>query len=237
MGLHEASRRALIQGALACIAIGLLAFAATDALQARLSYQTLDAAREASPTANWRPAAIPVLPGVQFLDFVGIVGFGLLVGLTLARSLPREHRRSTHLALSIIGLGFLLSVLRPFLDRTHDNEAGWGAVQFGIFGLALVVLTWRVATARYLALAGASLVVMRQPLIWRASDEFVRATGDATLAYGAELAKLAAHAVGATGSLLLATALLVVALRNKASPPTDLGGDASDSTENALSAS
>jgi hypothetical protein len=168
---------------------------------------------------------------------VGVVGFGLLVGLTLARSLPHEHRRSAHLAVAIVGIGFLLSVLRPFLDRFHENEAVWGALQFGIFGLALVVLTWRVATVRYLALAGASLVVMRQPLIWRASDEFVRATGDATLAYGAELAKLAAHAVGATGSLLLATALLVVAVVRRTDRPTEPAGDASDPTENPHGAS
>lgn len=208
-----ATRRLLVQVALACMGIGMLAFAAMDLLWARLSYLNLETARDATPHASWRSGAAPLLPLSSLLDLVGVAGLILLVVMMISRSLPAESRRQAHLAIGILALGVIVSVGRNIVGRSHDHEGAWGALQLGIVSLALVVLVWRVIPARFVALAGAAVFTLRQPMIWRASDEYVRASGDAAAAYGAELAKLAAHTVGATGALLLAIALFLAATR------------------------
>lgn len=214
MAIQNATRRLLVQVGLACIGIGLLAFAATEVLWAQLSYLSLDAARDATPNANWRTSAMPRLPGAAILDIAGVAGMALLLVMALARNLPFDERRRIHLAIAIIAGGISLSLARPFIDPSHDSEAAWGALQFGIMSAALVVLVWRVVPARVIGMLGAAALVLRQPLIWRASDEFVRATGDATAAYGAEFAKLAAHSVGAAGALFLAIALFLASAKD-----------------------
>lgn len=207
----DATRRLLLRIALACVGIGLLAFAASDALWAREAYLTLDDARDAMADANWRSNDVPALPGGPLFGMLGIAGIALLLVLAVSRTLPTESRRPVGLALAIIALGILVSFARRFVDRSHDHEGAWGALQVGIMTSALVVLVWRSVPARVVGLAGSVVLTLRQPLIWRASDEYVRATGEATAAYGAEIARMTAFSVGATGALLVAIALVLAA--------------------------
>lgn len=207
----DATRRLLVRLALACVAIGLFAFAASDALWARESYLTLDATREAPPDANWRPNAAPTLPGGPLLDVIGITGVSLLLVMLLSRALPAESRRPVGIALATIAFGLLVSFARRFVDPSHDHEGAWGALQVGIMASAMVALVWRNVPARVVGLVGAIVLTLRQPLVWRASEEYVRATGDATAAYGAEIARLTAFSVGAAGAVLVATALVTAA--------------------------
>lgn len=207
------SRRVLVQLARASIGIGMLAFAASDALWARESYLTLDAARAASGGSIWRSTFVPVLPGERVFDFLGIAGMVLLLVLALARKLPSEQRRPVMLALGLVSFGLVVSFARRFVDQSHDHEGAWGALQVGIMGCAMLALVWRVLPARIVGLLGAAILTLRQPLIWRASDEYVRATGDSTLAYGAELARMTAFSVGAAGALLLAIAIFLASAR------------------------
>lgn len=207
----DATRRLLVRIALAGVGIGLLAFAAGDALWAREAYLTLDDARDATADANWRSNDIPALPGGPFFGMLGIAGVALLLVLALSRTLPTEARRSVGLALAIIALGFLVSFARRFVDRSHDHEGAWGALQVGIMTSALVVLVWHSVPARVVGLVGSVALTLRQPLSWRASDEYVRATGDAAAAYGAEIARMMAFSVGATGAMLVAIALFLAA--------------------------
>lgn len=206
-------RGLLYRLSLASVGTGLLAFAASDALWARLSFLTLDAARDATLGVVWRSTEIPTFRGEALVDLVGIAGLVLLIVLGVARQLPNGARRPVGLAIALLALGLVVSFARRFVDQGHDHEGAWGALQVGIMGSALVALVWRVRAARALAFAGAAVLLFRQPMMWRASDEFVRATGDATAAYGAELAKFAAHAIGAAGALLLAIALLWASAR------------------------
>ena len=138
-----ATRRLLVQVALACIGVGMLTFAAMDVLWARVSYLSLDAAREASPYANWRTGASPMLPLSSLLDFVGVAGVILLVVMAALRNLPGESRRSVHAAMGVLALGVVVSIGRNIADRSHDHEGAWGALQLGIVGLALLILARR----------------------------------------------------------------------------------------------
>lgn len=203
------TRRALAHLAIASVGIGMLAFAAQDVLFARASYLDLDAAREATTPSNWRTSGVPALPLGPVLDVIGAAGGIFLIVLAVTRNLPPERRRAVHIAIGFFLAGIVVSFARNAIDRTHDHEGAWGALQLGLVGLALLSLTWHALPARALGIAGAIVITLRQPMIWRAGDEYVRASGDAAAAYGAELAKLAAHSVGATGALLLAIALFL----------------------------
>jgi hypothetical protein len=182
-----------------------------DILHAGVSYLNLDAARGDSMYTSWRAGPAPFLPLSTLLDFVGVAGIILLVVMTIVRSLPDESRRRIVGALTIFAAGILVGFARRFVDPSHDHEGAWGALQLGIMSLAIVTLVWRTRAARYLALAGAAVFTLRQPMIWRASEAYVLRTGDASVAYAAEATRLAAHAVGATGALLLAIALFLAA--------------------------
>lgn len=215
-----AARRLLVQVALACMGTGLLAFAAMDVLHARLSYLNLEPAQDGSMHTSWRAGPVPLLPLSTLLDFVGVAGIILLIVMTIARSLPDGSRRQVTGALLSFAAGVLVGFARRLIDTSHDHEAAWGALQLGIMSLAIVTLVWRTRAARYVAIAGAAVFTMRQPMIWRASDAYVVSTGDASVAYVAEATRLAAHAIGAGGALLLATALFIAAARRWPAEPT-----------------
>lgn len=202
----------LYEGALACLAVGLFSFAMTDAVSAYASSLNLEAARGAVESHGWRVVVGgPDLPVHRAFDAAGFAGFILLVALALVRAVPAEHRARVHAALGLLAVGFAVSLARPFLDRTHDhaNEGAWGALQLGFVSATIVCLAWRSPLARLVALVGGAFLTARQPAIWHASDAFVRATGDFTLAYGAELWTVVAHAIGAIGAGLLALALVL----------------------------
>lgn len=215
-----AARRLLVQVALACMGTGLLAFAAMDVLHARLSFLNLEPAREGSMYASWRAGPVPLLPLSTLLDFVGVAGIILLVVMAIARNLPEGSGRRVAGALLIFAAGILVGFARRFVDNSHDNEGAWGALQLGIMSSAIVTLVWRTRAARYVAIAGAAVFTLRQPMIWRASDAYVLSTGDASVAYVAEATRLAAHAIGAGGALLLAIALFVAAASRSPAEPT-----------------
>lgn len=215
-----AARRLLVQVALACMGTGLLAFAAMDVLHARLSYLNLEPAREGSMHTSWRAGPVPLLPLSTLLDFVGVAGIILLLVMAIARSLPDGSRRRVAAALGIFAAGILVGFARRLIDTSHDHEGAWGALQLGIMSLAIVTLVWRTRAARYVAIAGAAVFTMRQPMIWRASDAYILSTGDASVAYVAEATRLAAHAIGAGGALLLAIALFLAAAGRWPGEPT-----------------
>lgn len=211
MPVSRSTRHVLAQIAVACVGIGMLAFAAQDLLFARASYLDLESAREATTPSNWRTTGVPILPLGPVLDIIGAAGAIFLIVLAVTKNLPSERRRAVHVAIGFFLAGIVVSFARNAIDRTHDNEGAWGAIQLSLVGLALVSLAWRTLPARVLGIAGAIVITLRQPMVWRASDEYVRASGDVAAAYGAELAKLAAHAVGAAGAMLLAIALFLAA--------------------------
>jgi len=214
-------RRLLVRVALGSIAIGLLAFSVTDLLWAILSYETLEAARQATPYANWRTSEVPSVPLLSTLDVLGIGGMILLIVMAISRTLPLERRTQVLVAISILLASFIASFGRRFIDGTHDHEGAWGALQVGMVSLVVLTLVWHDHLARLLAFGGGIVLTFRQPAIWRASEEYVRASGDFTLAYGAELWKLAAHTIGATGAILIAMALIVAATRRRTTGARD----------------
>lgn len=201
----------LYEGALAALAIGLLSFATSDLVSAYASTFNLEAARGAVESHGWRVViGGPDLPVHRAFDAAGFAGLILLATLALSRAVPPERRASVHAALGFFAVGVAVGLARPFIDRgNHAHDGTWGAVQLAFVSATIVCLAWRSPSARLVAVAGGALLTARQPAIWRASDEFVRATGDPTLAYGAELWTVAAHAIGAMGAGLLSLALVL----------------------------
>lgn len=231
MALPPRPRVVFHEVALACLAVGLFSFAASDALAAYAASWNLEAARGAVETQGWRVViGMPDLPVHRAFDAAGSAGFILLVALALARSVPPERRASVHAALAFLAIGVAVSFARAFVDRGHAREAVWGAIQLGLVSAAVASLAWTRTAAKLFALVGGVLLTLRQPAIWHASDAFVHATGDPALAYGAELWTVTAHVIGAAGAGLLSLALVVALL----APPRAQTTSASGSTRASL---
>lgn len=222
MRIPERAKSAMVRVAFAILCVGLAGLAAAEVLEAKYARETTEELASTAPGAYFSAPGRHVFWFEQVTDMLAPLALVLLVVLALFRNLPAENARPIYVALALVAAGWLFSFVRVFIDFPSRDPLDASLIQIGIWGCALVALVWRSGPARFLAVAGAILLVGRQFGVYHSSALFVTATGDPSFWPQAERWIVASHVAGAGAAMLLSAAFALWLLREGGSKPVGL---------------